>query len=113
MSEVVNKIIDKLVEIPQKLLWDGDRNKLNGDEIIIDIKLSKQGLNDSILIGVKFKNLEGTIGVWIQSLTMDISIFSSETGESFFEFHEPVQDLVAFNSILDQLIDKLISRKAT
>ena len=78
-------------------------------QLDIQIKYRLENDNPNIHVDVRTPKREGTIGIWLQSRTMDISIWDASTGDSFYEFHDTLRDISIVENVLEQAITAIQS----
>lgn len=66
-------------------------NKLD-DNLSIEVKFQKNQTDRNLHLKFQSKLSEGTIGIWFDRKTMDISVWERQNGESLYEFHNIISN---------------------
>ena len=82
-----------MAEYSNLLILQIRKGLVDGDIISLKIGFGYRDSNPSIVADIEIPGFLCTIGLWMDSKTADISVFSSTTGDSFYEYHGEFQDL--------------------
>lgn len=97
--DVVEHVHRKALELSMVALSRSD------DDLFAELKFrTKQG-DTNIHLKLQSRLAEGTIGIWFDRKSMDISVWEIREGESIYEFHNIITNWDDVNNHVDEAIN--------